>query len=125
LSKQIKIKRTKVLIENTNESAILISEVKTYKNNGKQFCKLYQSKENYQILKRLSLYEFQILVYIQQHLNINRKGIALSYDLFKNDFSKPSYYRAITGLIEWDIISKGNSNNYYYINTDFLFNGKI
>ncbi len=125
MSKQIKIKRTKVLIENTNESAILISEVKTYKNNGKQFCKLYQSKENYQILKRLSLYEFQILVYIQQHLNINRKGIALSYDLFKNDFSKPSYYRAITGLIEWDIISKGNSNNYYYINTDFLFNGKI
>ena len=73
LSKQIKIKRTNVLIESTNEKAILISEVKIYKNKGKQFCKLYQSPEIYQILKRLNLYEYQILAYIQQHLKINRK----------------------------------------------------
>lgn len=124
MNKYIKIKKTKVLIEDTNEPALLISQVKVYKNNGKQFCKVYQSKEIYQTLKQLTFFELQIFIYIQQHLLINRKSIVLSYDLFKNEFSKPTYYRSIKNLIEWNIINKG-ANNYYYINTDFLFNGKI
>lgn len=125
MSKQIKIRRTKVVIEDTNQAAILISEVKIYKNTGKQFCKVYQSDENYLILKRLNFYELQIYIYIQQHLKINRKSISISYELFEKDFSRPTYYRSMKNLIQWDIISKGNGNNYYYINTDFLFNGKI
>ena len=125
MSKAIKIKKTNVLIENTNEKAILISKVVVYKNACKQFCKVYQSKEVYNTLKQLSFYELQIFIYIQQHLKINRKSITIAYELFKNDFSLATYYRSIKNLIEWDIISKGTGNNYYYINTDFLYNGKI
>ena len=122
MRKAVKKHITKVIIEDNNQPALLITDRIIYKNNGKQFTKVY-TQNLYQIIKQLSGTECQIFLYIIYHLKINRKSITLQYDFF--NFSKPTFYKAIKGLIIYDIINKTDKPNYYYINTDFIFNGKI
>lgn len=52
------------------------------------------------------------------------KTITLKPSLFA--FHRQTYYKAIKGLIEWDIITpKPELPNIYNINTDYYFNGVI
>lgn len=122
MQKSIKKHITKVTIEETQQPAILITDKIIYKNAGKQFTKVY-TPDLYEIIKRFTGTESQVYLYIIYHLKINRKSIVLNHTLF--NFSKPTFYKTIKGLIEYDVINKSEVANYYYINPDFIFNGKI
>lgn len=122
MQKAVKKHITKVTIEDTQQPALLITDRIIYKNSTKQFTKVY-TQSLYNIIKLLSGTECQIFLYIIYHLKINRKSITIQHDYF--NFSKPTFYKAIKGLITYDIINKSDKPNYYYINTDFIYNGKI
>ena len=122
MQKAVKKHITKVIIEESKQPAILISERIIYKNANKQFTKVY-TPELWEIIKQLSGIECKIYLYIIYHLKINRKSIVLTENLF--NFSKPTFYKAVKGLIMYDIINKSDKPGYYYINSDFVFNGKI
>lgn len=122
MKKAVKKHITKVLIEDTNQPALLITDRIVYKNSGKQFTKVY-APELYEIVKRFTYPESVIYLYIIYNLKINRKSITLHPELF--NFTKPTYYKGIKGLIEYDVINKSDKPGYFYINSDFVFNGKI
>ena len=115
----------KVVEKGTNNEAILIRDVTLFKTNGKRFVKLFS--DIFPILPNLTFAELKILIYILSNLKMKSKTIVLCQSDF--DFHRHTYTKAINGLIQWDIItpySKENKHkNLYYINTDFLFNGKI
>jgi len=105
----------------TGEVFTLVADKVIYQNSHKAFTKVYHA--NYEVIKTLNFPECQLYLFIIHHLKMKRRTITLGADLF--NFSKPKYYRAINGLIEKKIIFKEKGNNYFSINTDFLFNGQI
>lgn len=123
MKKSIRKKFTKVRIEETNQSATLVTDQRIYKNKDKAFTKVYKDDGNYEIVMRLGPAATKIYNHIIYKLQPFKESIPLHQSLF--NFSRPTYYKAIAELIEWDIITKGNGNNFYRINTEFIFNGKI
>ena len=105
----------------TGEVFTLVADKIIYQNSHKAFTKVYHG--NYEVIKTLTYPETQVFLFIVYNMKMKRRTITLGSDLF--DFSKPKYYRAINGLMSKKIIFKEKGNNYFSINTDFIFNGQI
>ena len=112
----------RVTEQDTNKPAVLVRDVQHIKNHNKRFVKVYA--DLFPILPNLTFYELQILIYIISNLKMKSKTITLKPSLFA--FHRQTYYKAIKGLIEWDIITpKPELPNIYNINTDYYFKGVI
>lgn len=116
----------------TGEISTLITEINDYQQSKKTFTKVFNDKNdnNYEVIKTLSYAEQTIYLYIIYNLKMYSKKITLHFSLF--EFGKQKYYKAISGLIDKNIITKSIDKltgsiqqNIYLVNTNLIFNGKI
>ena len=120
MNKQKKIK-INVSDVDTGEYYELYKNVKNKPNyNNDKFIKFYFPIID--LLDKLTRSELTIIKYICNNIQINRKTIILTYT--NNNLKKAAFYKSVTSLINYGIISKTDYQNLYIVNKSTLFNGK-